>query len=92
MPIVGLFDVFQRRCCLLPNILIAITAASKFHLKRKKEEREREKKRKERLFSTNISHFHVIFIASFSKPDQFSDKNVKLRSNFTFLSQMRPKP
>jgi hypothetical protein len=92
MPVVGLFDVFQRRCCLLPNILIAITAASKFHLKRKKEEREREKKRKKKIIFYEYFSFPRDLHCFILETLPTSDKNVKLRSNFTFLSPMRPKP
>jgi hypothetical protein len=89
MPVVGLFDVSKRRCCLLPNILIAITAAYKFHLKRKKEIRE--KKRKKIIFYNFFSFprdLHCFILETLPT----SDKNVKLRSTHTFLSLLRPKP
>jgi hypothetical protein len=57
---------------LLPSPTAAATA-SDVHLKRKKRKRRR-------LFSKNDFHFHQDFFAPFSKPDPFSDKNVKLRS------------
>jgi hypothetical protein len=86
-------------------MFLSIVKDSNFHSEKeeKKKEREREKKKgkrerrkKERekkkdYFEQKISHFYE---GSFSRLYSAApaDKNVKLRSNFTFLSQPRPKP